>query len=81
MRIPLLLVPCRIGRTEADRLFDRSEGNSLTEQIGACFYVDRQVVQVDKETAESLKKHGFPMADREWTPDAAGVEKAHDAAR
>lgn len=71
----------KISRTEADRVFDRPGGTSLTEQTGDCFYVDRQIVRVDKETAKSLKKRGLPTADCDWVPDATGQDKARDAAK
>ncbi len=64
----------RISRPEADRLFDRQ--NASRDRDGRCFYVERQVVRVDEETAEKLEDRGFARADCEWQPDVAEQEKS-----
>lgn len=58
-----------ISRSEADRLFDRDAKLDASSPIGECFYVDRQIVRVDKETAELYRSRGYPAADCVWTPD------------
>lgn len=71
----------KISQTEADRLFNRPEGKSETEEITECFYVDRQIIRVDEQTAESLKKKGFPKADCQWTPDTVEQDKSKQFTR
>lgn len=59
----------KVSRPEAARLFDRPVGEALQEEAGECFYVERQVVRVKEEVAESFRKRGYPKADCAWTPD------------
>lgn len=58
-----------ISRSEADRLFNRDAKLEAPSPTGECFYVDRQIVRVDKETAEHYRSRGYPAADCVWTPD------------
>ncbi len=69
----------KVSPTEAQRLFDRPTG--ADDQSGACFYVDRQIIRVDKETAEKYRKLGYPKADCFWTPDAIEQEKTKEQAK
>jgi len=64
-----------ISRAEADRLFELSEQTGNSRNEGQCFYVDRQIIRVKEEAAESLIKRGFPKADCQWTPDVIEQEK------
>lgn len=59
----------KVSRPEAARLFDRPVGQALQEEAGECFYVDRQIVRVKEEVAETFRKRGYPKADCTWTPD------------
>lgn len=61
----------KISRQEAARLFDRPVGKALPDEDAECFYVDRQVIRVKKEVAESFRKRGFPKADCQWTPEVS----------
>ena len=65
----------KISRQEAQRLFDRPVGHESAQGTGECFYVDRQGVRVNEETAELFKKRGYPKADCQWTPDVTDQEK------
>lgn len=66
----------KISQPEAERLFDRPEGKSNRETSTRCFFVERQVVRVDEETAEKLTRKGFPKADCNWTPDTTEQDKS-----
>lgn len=59
----------KVSRPEAARLFARPVGESLPDEAGECFYVDRQVVRVKEDVADSFRKRGYPKADCTWTPD------------
>lgn len=61
----------KVSRPEAARLFDRPIGQALQEESGECFYVDRQIVRVKEEVAESFRKRGYPKADCTWTPEVS----------
>ncbi|MEX2455480.1 MAG: hypothetical protein WD470_12295 [Rhodospirillaceae bacterium] len=71
----------KISMTEAQRLFDRPVGAEAPRQAGECFYVDRQIVMVDEETAELYRNRGYPKADCQWTPDTTGQNRAKQMAR
>ena len=66
----------KISRTEAARLFDRPGGKATRDETGECFYVDRQIVRVKEEVAETFKKRGYPKADCQWIPEVSDEEKA-----
>lgn len=65
----------KVSRAEAARLFDRPVGEALQDEAGECFYVERQVVRVKEEVAESFRKRGYPKADCAWTPDVTDEAK------
>lgn len=65
----------KVSRPEAARLFDRPTGVALQEEDGKCFYIERQIVRVKEEVAESFRKRGYPKADCAWTPDVADEAK------
>ena len=71
----------KISRSEAQRIFERPIGQSGTGPSSECFYVDRQIIRVDKETAEKFRKLGYPKADCYWTPDSIGEEKTKQQAK
>ena len=59
----------KVSRSEAARLFDRPVGQALPEEVGECFYVERQIVRVKDKVAEEFQKRGYPKADCSWTPE------------
>ncbi|MGB0629144.1 MAG: EF-hand domain-containing protein [Alphaproteobacteria bacterium] len=65
----------KVSRTEAARLFDRPTGEALPKETGECFYVDRQIVRVQEDVAETFKQRGYPKADCRWQPDTTEQEK------
>jgi Ca2+-binding EF-hand superfamily protein len=66
----------KVSRSEAARVFDRPVGEALQEEAGECFYIERQVVRVKEDVAETFRKRGYPKADCAWTPDVADEAKA-----
>lgn len=66
----------KISQPEAERLFDRPEGKSDRETSTRCFFIERQVVRVTEEVAESLEKKGFAKADCNWVPDTTEQTKS-----
>lgn len=68
----------KVSRTEAARLFDRQKGEDKPDEIGECFYVDRQVIRVKGETLRTFKKRGYPKTDCNWTPDQTDLDKAEE---
>lgn len=66
----------KVSRSEADRVFDRPVGEALQEEAGECFYIERQVVRVKEDVAETFRKRGYPKADCAWTPDVMDEAKA-----
>lgn len=65
----------KVSRPEAARLFDRPVGTAQQEESGECFYVDRQIVRVKEEVAETFRKRGYPKADCAWTPEVTDEGK------
>ena len=65
----------KVSKQEAARLFDRPLGESLPDEDGVCFYVDRQVVRLKKEVAKTFRKRGYPKADCSWKPDGTDEAK------
>lgn len=65
----------KVSRPEAARLFDRPVGTAQQDETGECFYVDRQVVRVKEEVAETFRKRGYPKADCSWTPEVTDEGK------
>lgn len=65
----------KVSRPEAARLFDRPVGEALQQEAGECFYVDRQIVRVKEDVAESFRRRGYPKADCAWTPDVTDEAK------
>jgi Ca2+-binding EF-hand superfamily protein len=65
----------KVSKQEAARLFDRPLGESLPDEDGVCFYVERQVVRVKKEVAETFSKRGYPKADCSWKPEGTDEAK------
>ena len=59
----------KVSKEEAARLFDRPVGEASRNDDGECFYVERQVVRVKEEVAETFRKRGYPKAECVWTPD------------
>lgn len=68
----------KVSRSEAARLFDRPVGEASPDEAGECFYVDRQVVRVKEEVAETFKKRGYPKADCDWTPEVTDELKTKE---
>jgi Ca2+-binding EF-hand superfamily protein len=71
----------KISRAEAQRQFERPLGSGAASSEGECFYVERQVVRVPKDQAESYRKKGFPEADCYWVPDSIDLEKLKQQAK
>lgn len=65
----------KVSRPEAARLFDRPIGTASQDEAGECFYVDRQVVRVKEEVADTFRKRGYPKADCSWTPEVTDEAK------
>jgi hypothetical protein len=61
----------KVSQQEAARLFDRPVGEATRDDEGECFYVERQVVRVKEEVAETFRRRGYPKAECAWTPDAS----------
>lgn len=66
----------KVSRPEAARLFDRPVGTAGNEEASECFYVERQVVRVKEEVAETFRKRGYPKADCSWTPDVSDAARS-----
>ena len=71
----------KVSIKEAERLFDRPVGEALPDDRGECFYVDRQVVRVKEEVAETYKKRGYPKADCGWIPEGTDELKTKKFAK
>ena len=71
----------KVSRSEAARVFDRPVGKALQEEEGECFYIDRQVVRVKEDVAETFRKRGYPKADCAWTPDVMDEAKTKKFAK
>ncbi len=71
----------KVSREEAARLFDRPVGEALPNDLGQCFYVERQIVRVKGTVAEAFKKRGYPKADCQWTPEVSDEEKTKKFAK
>jgi hypothetical protein len=71
----------KVSRSEAARVFDRPVGEALQEEAGECFYIERQVVRVKEDVAETFRKRGYPKADCAWTPDALDEAKTKKFAK
>jgi hypothetical protein len=65
----------KVSEQEAARLFDRPLGESLPDEDGVCFCVERQVVRVKKEVAETFRKRGYLKADCFWKPEGTDEAK------
>lgn len=61
----------KVGKQEAARLFDRPVGEASRNEDGECFYVERQIVRVKEDVAETFRKRGYAKADCTWTPDVS----------
>lgn len=61
----------KVSKQEAARLFDRPVGEAETDEHGECFYVDRQIVRVKEDLAETFRKRGHPKAECRWTPNVS----------
>lgn len=66
----------KVSKQEAARLFDRPVGEASRNDDGECFYVERQVVRVKEDVADTFRKRGYPKAECTWTPDVTDEIKA-----